>query len=141
MSREEDPVYDERRELLEHDDVQNKTNRSEHKEGWLGWLVVACSFTCICVLDGIGYSFGVFLEPLLEEFEEGRGALSIAGSLQVGVYSLSSPMVAVVVGKWGERKVCMVGSIVAAFGVLGASYAVGIKTLILCEYFNSVNLM
>ena len=140
MSRDEDNVGDERRGLLEQDNAQNKTNRSEHKEGWLGWLVVACSFICICVLDGIGYSFGVFLEPLLMEFEEGRGALSIAGSLQVGVYSLSGPMVAVVVGKWGERKVCMLGSIVAAVGVLGASYAVGIKTLILCEYFNTVDL-
>ena len=78
MSREEDHVDDERRELLEHYEIQNKTSRSEHKEGWLGWLVVACSFTCICVLDGIGYSFGVFLEPLLVEFNEGRGALSIA---------------------------------------------------------------
>lgn len=132
MFREEDNVVDETRGLLEHNVVENKTERPEHKEGWLGWLVVACSFTCICILDGIGYSFGVFLEPLLEEFEEGRGALSIAGSLQVGVYSLSGPMVAVVVGKWGERKACMVGAIISAAGVLGASYAVGIKTLILC---------
>jgi len=132
MFREEDNVVDETRGLLEHNVVENKTERPEHKEGWLGWLVVACSFTCICILDGIGYSFGVFLEPLLEEFEEGRGALSIAGSLQVGVYSLSGPMVAAVVGKWGERKACMVGAIISAAGVLGASYAVGIKTLILC---------
>jgi len=123
---------DERKELLAHVDDDVKIVRKEHKEGWLAWLVVACSFTCICVLDGIGYSFGVFLEPLLQEFEEGRGVLSIAGSLQVGVYSLSGPLVAVVLRKWGERKACMVGAILSAVGVLGASYSVGIKTLILC---------
>jgi len=37
-----------------------------------------------------------------------------------------------VLRKWGERKACMVGAILSAVGVLGASYSVGIKTLILC---------
>ena len=106
--------------------------------GW-GWLVVAASFTVICVLDGIGYSFGVFLDPLLSELETGRGALSMAGSLQVGVYSMSGPAVAKVVFLWGERKACIIGAIVAAVGLLGASFAVGIKTLILCMYSIDIN--
>ena len=63
----------------------------------------------ICVLDEIGYSFVVFLEPLKHDLEEGRGALSMAGSLQVGVYSMSGPVLAAVVARWGERKACMVG--------------------------------
>eukprot|EP00092_Neocalanus_flemingeri_P032823 GFUD01035699.1.p1 GENE.GFUD01035699.1~~GFUD01035699.1.p1 ORF type:complete len:463 (+),score=142.43 GFUD01035699.1:137-1525(+) len=102
-----------------------------HVDGGWGWLVVAASFGVICVLDGIGYSFGVFLEPLIADLGVGRGALSMAGSLQSGVYSLSGPVVAMVVSRWGERKACMVGSVLSAVGVLGASYAVGIKTLIL----------
>ena len=53
--------------------------------GWYGWLVVLCSFTCVCVLDGIGYSFGVFFETLLQDLSggHGRGVLSISGGLQV----------------------------------------------------------
>ena len=60
-------------------------NITKKKSGWYGWLVVGCSFFCVCVLDGVGYSFGVFFEPLLHDLggDKGRGLLSIAGSLQV----------------------------------------------------------
>ena len=100
--------------------------------GWYGWLVVAASFTCVCVLDGVGYSYGMFLQPLIEEFDEGRGLLSVAGSLQVGVYGLSSPLVSRLVERWGERRVCMLGALISSLGLLLASLAQGIKTLILC---------
>ena len=139
---------EERKDLIEHNDSdaaasdsvseEDKAGRREHQEGWRGWLVVAASFTVICVLDGIGYSFGVFLEPLIKDLGESRGALSIAGSLQVGVYSLSGPVVAGVVARWGERKACMVGSVLSAMGVLGASYAAGIKTLILSKQYRYI---
>ena len=73
---------------------ENEHSSSERREGdvedkspgiWRGWLVVVCSFLCVCVLDGVGYSFGVFFDPLLHDLgaDQGRGLLSIAGSLQV----------------------------------------------------------
>ena len=70
-------------ELAKEDVVKNV-------EGGWGWVVVFASFFCVFILDGIGYSFGVFLEPLLVDMVEGRGVLSMAGSLQVGV--LGSPV-------------------------------------------------
>merc|ERR1719315_691527 len=56
--------------------------------GW-GWVVVAASFLCLCVLDGISYTFGIFLAPLMEDMDCGRGGTSAAGSFQIGVYSLT----------------------------------------------------
>ena len=50
--------------------------------GW-GWVVVAASFFCLCVLDGVSYTFGMFLAPLMEDMECGRGGVSAAGSFQV----------------------------------------------------------
>ena len=50
--------------------------------GW-GWVVVAASFFCLCVLDGISYTFGMFLSPLMEEMDCGRSGVSAAGSFQV----------------------------------------------------------
>ena len=44
--------------------------------GW-GWVVVAASFLCNMVLDGIGYSFGILLEPLMKHFNEGKGMISM----------------------------------------------------------------
>ena len=82
-------IFEENKCLLRND--TEKESQNEHKEkvhqeqGWYPWLVVACSFLCICVLDGVGYSFGVLFEPLLKDLSDGhgRGTLAIAGSLQV----------------------------------------------------------
>ena len=100
-------------------------------EGWYGWLVVAACFTCVCVLDGVGYSYGILLEPLIEEFQAGRGLLSVAGSLQVGVYGLSSPLVSRLVERWGERRSCLLGAALSSSGLLLASLARDIQTLVL----------
>ena len=44
--------------------------------GW-GWVVVGASFLCNMVLDGIGYSFGILLKPLMEHYGEGTGMISM----------------------------------------------------------------
>ena len=44
--------------------------------GW-GWVIVAASFLCNMVLDGIGYSFGILLKPLMKEYGEGKGMISL----------------------------------------------------------------
>ena len=66
-------------------DHQNGVTKSSVRGGWYPWLVVVCSFLCVCLLDGVGYSFGVLFDPLLKELSDGhgRGLLAIAGSLQV----------------------------------------------------------
>ena len=47
------------------------------------WLVLAGSFLCLSVLDGISYTFGMLLGPLMEALDCGRSSVSAAGSLQV----------------------------------------------------------
>ena len=39
-------------------------------------------FLCVMVLDGISYSFGVFLGPLQKELGGSTGIVSMGGSLQ-----------------------------------------------------------
>eukprot|EP00092_Neocalanus_flemingeri_P039693 GFUD01043225.1.p1 GENE.GFUD01043225.1~~GFUD01043225.1.p1 ORF type:complete len:450 (+),score=115.12 GFUD01043225.1:98-1447(+) len=118
-------------EQRDNRDSQDHVEGEDYVEGGWGWVVVLASFLCVCVLDGIGYSFGVFLEPLLADLGEGRGVLSMAGSMQVGVYGFSSPVVARIINKYGERRPCMVGAVISAAGLLVASYATGIWTLLL----------
>ena len=50
----------------------------------------------------------------------------MAGSMQVGVYGFSSPLVARVVNKYGERIPCMVGTVISSAGLVVASYATDI---------------
>ena len=72
-----------------------RRGQREKREGGAGWL---CSqgrfcfiplqvkltrrFLCVLVLDGIAYSFGVFLGPLQKELGGSTGAVSIGGSMQ-----------------------------------------------------------
>ena len=53
--------------------------------GW-GWVVVASSFMCFVIVDGLGYSFGVLLPLWVDVFQESRGKVSLIGSLLNGMY-------------------------------------------------------
>ena len=52
--------------------------------GW-GWVIVIASFICNVTVDGICYTFGVFLNHFLEEFQEPKAKIAWAGSILVGV--------------------------------------------------------
>ena len=66
--------------------------------------------------DGIAYTFGVLLAPLVRDFDSNRGTVSWVGSLLAGVYLMSGPIVGGLVNKFGCRMVCIFGSIVACIG-------------------------
>jgi len=39
--------------------------------GW-GWVVTFASFMCNMILDGLAYTFGVLLNPLVDHFNSNR---------------------------------------------------------------------
>jgi hypothetical protein len=71
----------------------------ERVEGGWGWVVVAASLACLCLLDGVSYSFGVLLSPLMAELQAGRVGVAAAGSLQAGIYALAGLCVAKLVAR------------------------------------------
>ncbi|GBP20929.1 Monocarboxylate transporter 9 [Eumeta japonica] len=54
-------------------------------DGGYGWVVVFASFMCNMVVDGIAYTFGIFLPQLVLSFGEGKGTVAWCGSLLSGV--------------------------------------------------------
>ena len=56
--------------------------------GW-GWVVVLAGFMVHFILDGINYTFGILLTPIVEDFDSDSGTVVWAGSLLVGVNMLS----------------------------------------------------
>ena len=46
----------------------------------------SASFLCNMVLDGIGYSFGILLKPLMEHFGVGKGLMSLVSVLAIYQY-------------------------------------------------------
>ena len=97
--------------------------------------MVFSSFICLCVLDGVSYTFGMFLQPLTDDLGIPLGATSMVGSLQVGrqcsnctrgsqvaVTCVSGVVSARVVVALGPRPVAMVGALLASAGLLAARW-------------------
>jgi hypothetical protein len=53
--------------------------------GW-GWVIVAASFFCNLIVDGIIFAFGMFLSDISKTFNESKAKVSIIGSLLAGFY-------------------------------------------------------
>lgn len=51
-----------------------------------GWVIVFASFMCNMIVDGIAYTFGVFLDEFVKHFGEGKGTVAWVGSLLSGMY-------------------------------------------------------
>ena len=52
--------------------------------GW-GWIVMAASFFNLFIVDGVAYSFGVFLNDYVEYLNTSVGTTSLVNSLFCGV--------------------------------------------------------
>lgn len=52
------------------------------------WVILFASFVCNFLVDGIGFSFGVFMADVQAEFEAPKYVVALAGSLCIGVYLL-----------------------------------------------------
>lgn len=85
-------------------------------DGGFAWCIVAASFLCNFLIDGIVLSFGLFMEPMAATMGCTATQVTLIGSLQMGMYYLSGPFTCAAVNRWGFRWVAVVGAIVAAVG-------------------------
>jgi len=115
--------------------VKEKTKEIEEKDpyappdgGW-GWIVMIASFTCNLVLDGIGYVFGVFLQPMMIAFGVSEGPMATVGSILAGTIQLVGPFVAVLVEKFGTQKVCILGAVLSAFAFFISTFSPNIYVM------------
>jgi len=100
--------------------------------GW-GWVIVLSSFICNFIVDGICYTFGVFLDSYVIYFNSGKGTVSWAGSLLAGVYLSCGPIVSALTNKFGCRTTCIVGSIFGCLSFIASTYS-GSVTMLLITY-------
>jgi len=103
---------------------------SEEVDGGYGWIVVAASFLCNMVLDGIAYSFGVLLEPLEKEFKSGSASVSLVGGILAGMIMLTGPISAYGCNRFGTRITCVMGSLLSGSAIFCSSFSTNIPMLI-----------
>ncbi|XP_045112740.1 monocarboxylate transporter 5-like isoform X2 [Portunus trituberculatus] len=96
--------------------------------GW-GWVVVAASFMCNAVVDGIIFSCGMLLHLFKEEFGVSTSDVAWVSSLLGGFYLIVGPFVSALANAYGFRTVCILGGVISsvAFGI--SSFATSIYYL------------
>ncbi|XP_026318770.1 monocarboxylate transporter 4 isoform X2 [Hyposmocoma kahamanoa] len=100
-------------------------------DGGYGWVVVFASFMCNLVVDGIAYTFGIFLPELVTFFGVGKGTVAFVGSLLSGVYLAAGPVVSALCNKYGCRAVCVAGSLVAAVAFVISTFSKSVTVMML----------
>lgn len=58
-------------------------------DGGYGWIVVLASFACNIIVDGIIFSFGIFLQEISNDLNVSKAATAWVGSLQTGFYLIA----------------------------------------------------
>lgn len=81
------------------------------------------------VLDGIGYSFGILLEPLMEHYGEGKGVISMVGSILAGAIMLVGPISSLAVNKFGPRKTCVAGAVLSSLAIFTSTFSPNVYLL------------
>ncbi|CAK1555410.1 unnamed protein product [Leptosia nina] len=98
--------------------------------GW-GWVVVAASFICNFIVDGILFCGGSFLKPIQNEFAVSDGQVAPVNSLLQGFYLLAGPFVSALANKYGFRVVTIVGSLITASAFALSYFASSVEYLYL----------
>ncbi|KAK9880173.1 hypothetical protein WA026_010046 [Henosepilachna vigintioctopunctata] len=102
-------------------------NLPQPPDGGYGWVIVFASFMCNMILDGIAYTFGIFLSDIMDYYGETKGKTAWVGSLLSGIYLACGPLVSALTNKFGCRVVCIAGGLISS-----ASFA-------LCIFSPTVN--
>uniref|UniRef100_A0A1B6C6S6 Major facilitator superfamily (MFS) profile domain-containing protein n=1 Tax=Clastoptera arizonana TaxID=38151 RepID=A0A1B6C6S6_9HEMI len=100
-------------------------------DGGYGWVIVFASFMCNMIVDGIAYTFGVFLEEFVVYFGEGTGKTAWVGSLLSGMYLSAGPVVSALTNKYGCRTVCIMGSLIGCSAFVLSTFSPDVNTLML----------
>ena len=83
-----------------------------------GWVVVACTFTILCIAYGIQFTFGVFMPFISADTGWDRGSLSLPYSMYIFVYSALGVVSGRLTDRLGPRIVLTVGGCLLGAGVM-----------------------
>ncbi|BFZ25545.1 hypothetical protein BsWGS_28584 [Bradybaena similaris] len=135
IGKKEDERDNTLRHLSPNEDYEVTTDTVENyiptppNGGW-GWVIVCASMIGNLIVDGISYSFGVFLLEFVDAYKETKSKVSLVGSLLSGVYLFVGPIVSALTNKYGCRPIVIAGSITATAGFVLATLSPNIDVLI-----------
>lgn len=84
--------------------------------GW--WIVLACA-----IIGGYGagtffYGFSAFVDPLKEDFGWSETAIGFVGAFRIVEFGVATPIMGILVDRWGPRRLMFWGGILTGLGFL-----------------------
>lgn len=96
--------------------------------GW-GWFVVLGSFACNMIVDGIIFSFGMFLPAISKSLDVKTAQIALVGSLLSGFYLIVGPFASALANRFGFRTVAITGSVLGALAFVLSYFATNVEFL------------
>ncbi len=88
-----------------------------------GLIIFACAVgMALSAPTFLIYSFGVFIEPLSEGLQTGRGAISLALTIGLLGNLVAGPLIGVLSDRYGARRMILIGVFALALVLVGFSY-------------------
>ncbi len=92
--------------------------REKNDKIYYGWFVVLGAFLALLISSIRSYSFGVFIDPLTQEFDWSRGPLTLGFSISLLMTSFLGIVSGKLSDRYGVRKVMSVGTVLTVVGFL-----------------------
>ncbi|XP_064477859.1 monocarboxylate transporter 9-like isoform X2 [Ornithodoros turicata] len=100
-------------------------------DGGYGWVVVLASFAVNLIADGVSMSFGILFVDLVDYFGQGKGKTAWVGSLFFSMPLLTGPIASSLTDRYGCRRVCIVGALLATGGFVASFFTNSLEFLFL----------
>ncbi|EDV56001.2 uncharacterized protein Dere_GG20472 [Drosophila erecta] len=104
-------------------------------DGGFGWVIMVLSFLAQLIIDGLIFTIGILLPSIAKDLGVSTSSVSFVASVQIGCYFTSGAFSAVLINRFGFRKVAIAGVLCSATTILASSWSVSLTMLI---FFYSV---
>ena len=85
------------------------------------WVVAAVTCLALMAVAGVRSSFGVFVQPLQQEFGWDRSAISVTAVLSMLLYGALGPLAGRRADRYGSRWILVVSVCLAGMGAIASS--------------------
>lgn len=99
----------------------NRAGQSAHAGLHYAWVVTAVTCLALLAAAGVRQSFGVFVQPLQQEFGWDRTAISVTAVLSMLLYGGLGPLVGRLADRYGPRLVLVASILLTGVGILASS--------------------
>ncbi|XP_024859305.1 solute carrier family 16 member 6b [Kryptolebias marmoratus] len=94
----------------------------EVPEGGWGWAVAMAFFLVEVNTYGVVKTLGIFLQDLMEEFEESNSRVSWVISISVFIFAFTAPLATTLSNRFGYRPVVMMGGFLISLGMITSAF-------------------